>query len=117
MTEEKIIEMFRLMWDNVPGLVRLIRKDRTVVAVNRTAMLLGYPTGVRCIDVPPLEGHRGCRAGEALAEQVAKLDSPRSGQVRFWIPLTDELYVHFSIMDGGSGWDFKSVPFPGLNAK
>lgn len=111
MTEEEIIRMFHLMWDKVPGLVRLIRKNREVVAVNEAAALLGYPVGARCIDTPPLEGHKGCRANAALSLGQAQLDSPRDGLVRFWIPLTDELYVHFSVSRLDSAWDFKKEPY------
>jgi len=94
---------FHLFWDNYPFPVMLVRKDRTIVALNKVATALGCVPGTRCVDIGKKEDHCGCLANQALKEQEAKrvvayqasynmvLDS-------YWIPLAgvDDLYLHFS---------------------
>jgi hypothetical protein len=94
---------FHLFWDNYPFPVMLVRKDRTIVALNKVATALGCVPGTRCVDIGKKEDHCGCQANQALQQQEAKrvvayqasyamvLDS-------YWIPLAgvDDLYLHFS---------------------
>lgn len=35
MVDEKVIEAFYMMWDSFPGNVRLIHKNKTVLAANK----------------------------------------------------------------------------------
>lgn len=96
---EKEIESFHLLWDRFPDKVRLIRKDRTVVAVNQYAERIGMKTGVRCAETGPGKAHDGCLANMALEEKTAKhIFFVDDNRIRFWIPVTgsEELYVHFS---------------------
>ena len=102
MHDAEIIEAFHMMWDNFPERARLIRKDRTVLAVNKAAALEGFKTGERCIDSPPKEGHKGCKANTALREKCGIYDIGTDGtRIRFWVPLEgsdcEEMYVHFSL--------------------
>ncbi|MCI8616075.1 hypothetical protein D7V94_18395 [Parablautia intestinalis] len=98
MNEEKIIEMFHVMWDNFPTRARLIRKDRHVLAVNKIAAKEGFVTGVRCIDQPPVEAHRGCEANLALREHRGRLKYTEDETLIFWAPLEgcEDVYIHGS---------------------
>lgn len=101
MDMDNIVEMFHAMWDSFPSRVRLIRKDRTVLAVNRAAKEMGMEVGVRCLDNPPDPmAHAGCLANLALKEKTAKYSLTKNGKrLRFWIPVegVEDVYVHFSI--------------------
>lgn len=102
--DRRIIEAFHTLWDTFPERVRLIRKDRTVLAVNKAAQALGMKTGVRCVDQPPVEGHIGCLANASLKDGAGKYGvTPNGARLRFWIPVSgrDDLYVHFSIPTNG----------------
>lgn len=96
MNEERAIEMFHAMWDNFPARARLIRKDRTVLAVNKFAANEGFVPGERCCDRPPLEGHRHCLANQALADREGKIRLVPGGKMIYWAPLEgfEDLYVH-----------------------
>lgn len=96
--EEKMIEMFHAMWGNFPARARLINKNREVLAVNKFAEKEGLQPGVRCIDQPPLEGHRGCLANAALKDGQGKR-RVKDGKVIFWVPLEGyaDVYVHGSV--------------------
>lgn len=104
MENEKIIESFYAMWNHFPQRARLIRRDRTVIAVNKAAAAKGNAVGVRCIEEPPQEGHAGCLANQALKERTGKYDLNRvNKRIRFWIPVegSDDLFVHFSVASEG----------------
>lgn len=94
---------FHLFCDNFPFPVMLVHKDRTIVAVNKTGEKVGYPTGIRCVDMGKKEHHQGCLANQALAEQTAKrvvgyFDFANAVLDSYWIPLagSKELYLHFA---------------------
>lgn len=100
MTDEVLIESFHAMWNNSPYLVRLIRKDRTVLAVNKACAATGFTTGVLCFGGGPKEAHAGCLANLALQEKLGKhLLSDNGARLRLWIPVTgrEDVFVHFSI--------------------
>jgi len=94
---------FHLFWDNYPFPVMLVRKDRTIVALNKVATALGCLPGTRCVDIGKKEDHCGCLANQALQEQEAKRVVAYQGTYAmvldsYWIPLAgvDDLYLHFS---------------------
>jgi hypothetical protein len=66
MTQEELIRSFHCQWDSFPGLVRLIRRDRTVLAVNRAGEEGGARCGLRCCDQGVPGQHIGCMADRAL---------------------------------------------------
>jgi hypothetical protein len=81
----------------------LVHKDRTILAVNKTAATEGYPTGVRCVELGKKEYHKGCLANQALSEQTAKrvvayTDFREAVLDSYWIPLagSEDLYLHFA---------------------
>jgi hypothetical protein len=71
MDTEKHIEAFHLMWSNFPELVRLIFKDRTVIAFNKAGGKAGYLIGSKCFASLSLEAHIICLANEAMATESA----------------------------------------------
>ena len=94
---------FHLFCDNFPFPVMLVHKDRTILAVNRAGAAVGYPTGIRCVDMGQKEHHKGCLANQALAEQTAKrvvgyFDFAGAILDSYWIPLagSSDLYLHFA---------------------
>jgi hypothetical protein len=94
---------FHLFWDNFPFPVMLIRKNRTIVALNKAGEAMGCSTGTRCVDLGKKEDHKGCLANKALQDQsaqriVAYQDAYKMVLDSYWIPLAGEedLYLHFS---------------------
>ena len=101
---EEHIRNFHSQWDNFPFSVMLIRKDRTIVAVNAAAQGVGVIEGVRCCDLGTKESHNVCMANCALKEQKAQrltgyFDDYKMVLDTYWIPVAGEedLYIHFSI--------------------
>lgn len=100
---EEILRNFHLFWDNYPAPVMLIHKDRTILAVNPAAQTIGYPTGLRCVDLGEKKHHAGCRANVALRDKVGVRDTAWYDFLSavldaYWIPLAgaEDFYVHFS---------------------
>lgn len=99
---DEILRNFHLFYDNFPFPVMLVHKDRTIIDVNRIGAEVGYPTGVRCVDLGQKEHHKFCLANKAFKEQtaarlVAYFDFTGTVLDSYWIPLagSDELYVHY----------------------
>lgn len=93
---------FHLFYDNFPFPVILSHKDRTILAINRTAESVGYQAGIRCSDMGKKEHHQGCLANKALSEQtatrvVAYFDFTGAVLDSYWIPLagSQDLFVHY----------------------
>jgi hypothetical protein len=99
MIDKKIIEAFHMMWDSFPGSVRLIHKNRTVLASNEIAHNIGFEEGVTCIKVGPPEIHRGCKANISLSTKTPQVSKSGEGKLRYWIPVKDcdDVYIHFTI--------------------
>ena len=100
MTDEKLIESFHAMWNNYPYMVRLIRKDRIVLAVNKASAAAGLETGVLCSAVGVKEAHAGCLSNLALEEEIGKHQlTPDGARLKFWIPVEgrSDVFVHFSV--------------------
>lgn len=100
---DEIRKSFHLICDNFPFPIMLIHKDRTILAVNKTAEEKGFPTGIRCSEMGKREHHKGCMANQALAEQTAKrvvgyFEAQGAVLDSYWIPLagSEELYLHFA---------------------
>jgi hypothetical protein len=100
MTDEVLIESFHALWNNYPYMVRLIRKDRIVLAVNKASAAAGLETGVLCTKVGSKESHMGCLANLAMKEKLAKHQLAGAGaRLKFWIPVEgrDDVFVHFTV--------------------
>jgi len=100
MTTEALIESFHAMWNNYPYMVRLIRADRVVLAVNKASANAGLTTGVLCSAVGNIEAHAGCLSNSALKEKLGKHQLTGDGsRLKFWIPVegNEDVFVHFSV--------------------
>jgi len=111
------------LMDSLPYPAMLIRKDRKIIAANKAAKEVGVEVGSFCWDtfgqrasisdenreyfeknnaIPP-EGIKCtfCRADEALVSQEPINKKIPAGDVTydtFWIPLMDEVYLHYAIV-------------------
>jgi hypothetical protein len=101
---DEIRQNFHLFWDRFPFPVMLVHKSRTILAINRTAAEVGYPTGMRCCDLGRKEDHQVCQANAALQEQTGKrlvgyVEAAKAVLDSYWIPLAgvEDVYVHFGI--------------------
>jgi hypothetical protein len=101
---DEIRRNFHLFWDNFPTAVTLVYKDRTIVDANKAALELGYPVGMKCIDLGEKKHHAGCRAQVAMRDktgirEVAYYDFLDKVIDGYWIPLVgqEDFYVHFGI--------------------
>ncbi|MBM7866319.1 hypothetical protein GTO89_07545 [Heliobacterium gestii] len=99
--EEKLSQAFQLMWGKFPEPVMLIRRNRTIVAVNECCKGFGGAPGVKCNAVNP-EKHKGCKANQALDKDEAVRQDTVSGETTilgYWIPVSGvpDYYVHFGI--------------------
>jgi hypothetical protein len=100
----EILNAFNMMWGNFPFLVVLLRKNRTILALNKKARELGVKEGMKCYQLSRGKGiHKECMADAALKEDISKrsvLYSPALKQVldSYWIPVegVNDLYVHFA---------------------
>ena len=100
MTDEMLIESFHAFWNNYPYMVRLIRRDRIVLAVNRACADAGLEAGVLCSAIGPKEAHAGCLFNLALKEKIGKHQLMADGsRLKFWIPVEgrEDAFVHFSV--------------------
>jgi hypothetical protein len=99
MIDETFINAFHMMWDDFPGPVRLIHKNRTILASNEIARNLGFNDGVECSTIGPPAIHRGCKANIALSTKTSQVSKSEGGKLRYWIPVKDcdDLYIHFTI--------------------
>ena len=101
---DEVRSTFHLFWDNFPAAATLVYKDRTIVEINTAARELGYPVGMKCIDLGEKKHHAGCRANVALRDktgvrEVAYYDFLDKVIDGYWIPLAgqEDFYVHFGI--------------------
>ena len=103
--EQDILDAFQTMWGPFPEPVLLIRKDRTILAVNDLARSLGTATGVKCFSLNPearTTACKQCKANLALREQrTVCTEEVQDGHriLGYWMPLKEEkeVYVHFGI--------------------
>ena len=108
--------------NSLPYATMLIRKDRTVVAVNKIATIFGVEVGGFCWDgfgkldslppsdrdhfrkhcAPPAGGTKCtfCRADRALAAGEPARAEVNKGNIVWdthWVPITDELFLHYAV--------------------
>lgn len=104
--DQKTVDAFYQQWDNFPEFAALIRKDRRVIALNKAARDMGFPQGIRCVEIGGPEVHKECLANKALEERTAKsllvnskMPGSKTTMITYWLPLSDkdDLYVHCNI--------------------
>jgi len=100
-----LIKAFHMMWDAFPFVVILLKKDRSIIAVNKLARDLGIQPGMKCYELTGLnESHKTCLANAALAEGITKrsvayFEPFKQVLDTYWIPVSGEkdIYIHFNI--------------------
>jgi len=99
MEDSTVIDAFHMMWGRFPEPVRLIHKDRRVLAVNEAAASKGMEVGVHCYSFGSPELHKVCSANEALASNQGQRINAPDGRIRFWSPVANcpDVFVHFVI--------------------
>lgn len=101
MVDGKVIEAFHMMWGSFPAPVRLIHKNKTVLAVNEMAHSMGMETAVSCYTFGNPESHKACNANGALSSDKGQRMTVEQGKkIKFWSPVRDcpDVFVHFSIL-------------------
>ena len=100
MIDSKVIDAFHMMWGSFPAPVRLIHKNRKVLAVNEIAKSMGMDVGVPCFSFGNPESHKACNANGALSSHQGQRMNVDPGKIKFWIPVGDcpDVYVHFTIL-------------------
>jgi hypothetical protein len=95
---DEVVRAFHMMWGDYPSPVTLIKKDRTVVAVNKASQLAGGTAGVKCFQ------QNGtmcpwCKGNEMFKTGVAVRDVIKAYGIVFdsyWIPTPiKDLCIHF----------------------
>lgn len=99
MTDEKILDAFHTMWDEFPGLARLIDKDHVVIAANPIAEKNGFTAGAVCAKLGDPAIHRGCKHHAMFQTGEAQWDNVMPDRIRGWMPVKGhpDLCVHFAI--------------------
>ena len=100
MIDEKVIEAFHMMYDSFPAPVRLIHKNRKVLAVNEMAASRGMEVGPHCFAFGNPESHKACNANLALSsDKGQRMDIEATGKIKFWSPVRGcpDVFVHFNI--------------------
>jgi hypothetical protein len=99
MVDSTVIDAFHVMWGSFPEPVRLIHKDRRVLAVNEIAASKGMEVGVCCYSVGNPELHKVCGANAALVSKQGQRMDAADGRIRFWSPVSNcpDVFVHFVI--------------------
>jgi hypothetical protein len=92
---------FHLMWDKFPEVVRLIYKDREIIAVNEVGAKFGLSTGNKCSEEGPPEVHRDCQADRAMSTQKAAFNTMKFGEnsaTIYWLPVDGypDVFIHFA---------------------
>ena len=98
-------ELFRLMWDNFPHPVLLLKKNRKIIDANRMARALGVVQGIKCRDISPYpeKCKNQCLADQALASGTAErviAHQNNKALATYWVPLASlgkDIYLHFVI--------------------
>lgn len=99
-SEEETLQAFHLMWDEFPGLARLIDRKHRVIAANGVAKDLGFAEGTVCAQVGDPSIHRECKLARMFAEGKAQTDNVLADRIRGWVPVkgNPDLCVHFGLM-------------------
>ena len=99
MIDSAVIDAFHMMWGSFPAPVRLIHKNRQVLAVNEIAEGMGMEVGVKCFSFGNPASHKFCNADEALASDKGQRMNVDPGKIKFWSPVRNcpDVFVHFTI--------------------
>lgn len=100
MIDAAVVEAFHMMWGSFPAPVRLIHKNRKVLAVNEMAKSLGMDVGVPCTAVGNPQSHKYCDATKALATDTAQRMAAPGNRIKFWCPVRNcpDVFIHFTVV-------------------
>ena len=100
MDDAELIAAFHLMWDNFPGLARLVNMRHVVLAANPLAQEKGFAPGTICAKVGSKEIHRGCKLATAFKTGQTVTDAVLGDRIRGWQPIAgrSDVLVHFALM-------------------
>ena len=100
MVDKTVIDAFHMMWGGFPAPVRLIHKNRQVLAVNEIAQGMGMEVGVACFSFGNPESHKFCDANKALSSDKGQRMTAPGGKIKFWTPVRNcpDVFVHFTIL-------------------
>ncbi len=99
MANEELVSAFHTMWDEFPGMARLIDKDHVVVAANPLAEKRRFVPGAVCAKIGDPAIHKGCKHRKMFETGHAQHDNVMPDRVRGWMPVKGypDLCVHFAI--------------------
>ena len=99
----EVIKMFHTMWDHFPHKVLMVKRDRTIAALNRAGREFGIQLGIKCFE---RNGYTNicpsCLGNKMLKEGAAqRMVDNYHGKVldAYWVPIEgrEDLYLHFAI--------------------
>lgn len=99
MNDAELIEAFHALWDNFPGMARLIDRNHTVLAANPAAEAKGFVPDALCAAVGDPAIHRQCKHGKMFREGAAQTDAVLEDRIRGWMPVAgrEDVCVHFAL--------------------
>ena len=99
MNGTELIDAFHALWDNFPGMARLIDDKHTVLAANPVAESKGFVPGASCVKVGDPAIHRGCKHGAMFRSGEAQTDIVLEDRIRGWVPVAgyENVCVHFAL--------------------
>ena len=99
MADEELVSAFHTMWDEFPGMARLIDENHMVVAANPFAEERGFVKGAVCARVGDPAIHRKCKLRAMFASGEAQWDHVLADRIRGWMPVKGhpDLCVHFAV--------------------
>ena len=99
MNDEQLIASFHAMWDEFPGMARLIDANHTVLAANPFAEERGFVAGATCAKVGYPSIHRACKLHRMFETGAAQTDNVIPDRIRGWLPVAGrpDTCVHFAV--------------------
>ena len=98
-SDEELIASFHTMWDEFPGMARLIDANHTVLAANPFAEERGFAPGAICAKIGDPSIHRACKLHAMFETGTAQTDHVLADRIRGWMPVAGrpDACVHFAV--------------------
>lgn len=96
---DQLAAQFHRMWDDFPGVARLIDRRHMVLASNPIAVKAVFSAGSICAKVGQPESHRGCKMMKMFQTGIAQTDHVLPDRIRGWMPISGypDVCVHFGL--------------------
>ncbi|MGE4496463.1 MAG: hypothetical protein AB7E48_01175 [Deferribacterales bacterium] len=101
MDKEKVIEAFKLTWEEYPSPVMLLSRKHDILALNKAGEQNGIPTGIKCHSLGDSSSHaKYCKAAAALKSRkavrhVCYIEERGIVYDGFWLPVGEDFLIHF----------------------